>query len=162
MPDNPDIAKFARIMQNSGIILMADESACSFRDIKKITREGYYNMINVRLSKCGGFRRSLRIIDHLRESGLYFQIGSHLGESGILSAAGRVLSLLCRDAAYYDGSYDRFMLKENITLEDVSFGPCGEAGPLDSPGLGVEINRESLMRLSNGSPSATISNPLHL
>ncbi|MBW1674084.1 MAG: hypothetical protein JRJ45_10660 [Deltaproteobacteria bacterium] len=61
---------------------------------------------------------------------------------------------------YYDGSYDIFMLKENITTEHVSFGPGGEAGPLDGPGLGVAINKESLMRLSNGSPSITIWNPL--
>ena len=160
MPADSDIAKFAGITQNHDIILMADESACSLRDVERIVREGYYKMINVRLSKCGGFRNSLRIIDHLRMGEFSFQIGSHLGESGILSAAGRALSLLSRDAKYYDGSYDRFLLKENITKEGVSFGPGGEAGPLDGPGLGVEINRESLMRLSNGSPSVTISNPL--
>ena len=160
MPDDPDIAKFARTMQNYSTILMADESACSLRDAERIVRESYYKMINIRLSKCGGFRNSFRIIDYLRMNGLSFQIGSHLGESGILSAAGRALSLLCKDAIYYDGSYDKFLLKENITIEDVSFGPGGEAGPLAGPGLGVEIDRECLMRLSNGSPSITISNPL--
>jgi len=117
-------------------------------------------MINVRLSKCGGFQNSFRIIDQLRTNGLSFQIGCQLGESGILSAAGRALGLLCRDAKYYDGSYDRFMLKENITTEHVSFGPGGEAGPLDGPGLGVKINKENLMRLSKGYPSLSISNPL--
>ncbi len=158
--DDQDIVEFARTMQTHKVILMADESACSLEDVKKVIKEECYKMINIRLSKCGGFRRSLRIIDHLRSSGLSFQIACHLGESGILSAAGRALSLLCKDAIYYDGSYDQFLLKENITLENVSFGPGGEAGPLDGPGLGVKINKESLMRLSNGSPSVTISNPL--
>jgi len=83
-----------------------------------------------------------------------------LGESGILSAAGRALSLLCKDAVYYDGSYDKFLLKENITIEDVSFGPGGKAGPLDGSGLGVKIDRGNLMQLSDGSPSLTISSPL--
>ena len=160
MPDDPDIVGFARAMQNSNVILMADESVCSFEDLEGIIQDGNYQMINVRLSKCGGFRRSLRIIDTLRAKGLSFQIGCQLGESGILSAAGRALSLLCRDAKYYDGSYDQFLLKENITIEDISFGPGGEAGPLDGPGLGVKINKENLRRLSNGSPSLTISNPL--
>ena len=100
------------------------------------------------------------MIERIRSSGLSFQIGCSLGESGILSAAGRVLSLLCKDAIYYDGSYDKFLLKENVTIEDVSFGLGGKAGPLDGPGLGVVINKESLMRLSNGSPSVTISSPL--
>ena len=146
-------------MQTYNVTLMADELACSLRDVERIIKEGNYKMINVRLSKCGGFRRSLRIIDHLRMNGLSFQIGCQLGESGILSAAGRALSLLCNDAKYYDGSYDRFMLKENIITQDVSFGLGGKAGPLDGYGLGVEINMESLMSLSNGYPSLTISNP---
>jgi L-alanine-DL-glutamate epimerase-like enolase superfamily enzyme len=160
MPTDPDIADFASAMQANGIILMADESACSLRDVEAIIGKGCYKMINVRLSKCGGFRRSIRIIDELRDRGFFFQIGCQLGESGILSAAGRALSLLCHDAVYHDGSYDRFILKENITTEDVSFGRGGEAGPLDGPGLGVIINKESLMRLSNGYPSLSISNPL--
>ena len=162
MPDDQDISEFAGMMQAKGIILMADESACSLEDVERIIKEGNYKMINIRLSKCGGFRRSLRIIDHLRMNGLSFQIGCQLGESGILSAAGRALSLLCSDATYYDGSYDQFLLKENITTQDVSFGLGGKAGPLHGYGLGVEIDMENLTRLSKDSPYATISNPLFL
>jgi len=159
MPDEPDIAAFAGAMQASGIILMADESACSLSDMAKIVREGYYQMVNVRLSKCGGFRNSLAIIDYLRSNGISFQIGCQLGESGILSAAGRVLCLLCRDAAYYDGSYDAYLLKENITRENVAFGPGGKAGPLTGSGLGVEISDRNLARLSEGSTTVTILKP---
>ena len=157
MPDDPEIANFASAIKSNAIILMADESACSLKDIKKITEDGYYRMINVRLSKCGGFRNSLRIINHLRNNGVAFQIGCQLGESGLLSAAGRVLSLLCRDAMHYDGSYDEFLLKENITAENVTFGTGGEAGPLDGPGLGVNINNQSLERLCDDSMSVTIN-----
>jgi muconate cycloisomerase len=116
-------------------------------------------MVNIRLSKCGGFRNSLKLIDYLRANGIRFQIGCHLGESGILSAAGRVLGLLCSDAVYYDGSYDEFMLKENITLENVTFGPGGKATALKGPGLGVEVNPQSLARLSSGQTSLAISRP---
>ena len=151
MPDDPNLAEFAEALKKVGIILMADESACSFGDVEKIVEEGYYKMINIRLSKMGGFRKSLKIIDYLRKKNLLFQIGCHLGESGILSAAGRILSLLCRDSRYYDGSYDQFLLKQNITQENVSFGLHGEAGPLKGPGLGVAINEQSLNQLKLGS-----------
>lgn len=147
MPNEPDLADFAGIMQNEGVILMADESACSLGDMEKIAKDGYYKMINVRLSKCGGFRNSLKIIDYLRTNRILFQIGCQLGESGILSAAGRVLCLLCRDAVYYDGSYDEYMLKENTTVENVSFGPGGKAGPLEGPGLGVKVSPQSLKNI---------------
>ncbi len=155
-PDDPEIADFAGIIKSNGIILMADESACSLRDVKKIIKDGYYGMINVRLSKCGGFRNSLKIIDQLRNNGIKFQIGCQLGESGLLSAAGRVLSLLSRDAVYYDGSYDEFLLKENITVENMTFGIGGEADPLNGPGLGVNVNSQSLERLCNSSQSVII------
>ena len=148
-PDEPNIADLAKLMKNNGVTLVADELACSLRDVVNIFKEGFYEMVNIRLSKCGGFRKSLGIIDYLRKNGVLFQIGCHLGESGLLSAAGRVLCLLCRDALFYDGCYDSFLLKENITLEHVSFGQGGEAGPLDGPGLGVRINREALTRLSS-------------
>ncbi|MBW1797753.1 MAG: hypothetical protein JRJ21_04970 [Deltaproteobacteria bacterium] len=148
-PDEPDMADFAKLMKNIGVTLVADEQACSLSDVEIISKEDIYKMVNVRLSKCGGFRKSLGIIDYLRKNGILFQIGCHLGESGLLSAAGRALCLLCRDALFYDGCYDSFLLEENITVDHVSFGQGGEAGPLDGPGLGVEINREVLTRLSS-------------
>jgi L-alanine-DL-glutamate epimerase-like enolase superfamily enzyme len=158
-PDDQDIARFAQEMRDAGVILMADESACSFADMEKIVEDGHYSMVNVRLSKCGGFRNSLKKINYLRNQGISLQIGCQLGESGLLSAAGRALSLLCSDAVYYDGSYDEFLLRENVTLENVSFGLGGEAGPLRGPGLGVEINHEILQRLSDPSTLVTISKP---
>jgi muconate cycloisomerase len=136
---------------------MADESACTLDDVKRLSEQGCYQMINVRLSKCGGFRRSLRTIDYLRDQGLDFQIACHLGESGILSAAGRALSLLCADAVYHDGSYDDILLKENITTQNISFGMEGEAGPLRGLGLGVTIDKEQLRHLSAGASAITIN-----
>ena len=154
-PGDPDIVDFASAMKARNMTLMADESACSLRDVERILEEKSYEMVNVRLSKCGGFRNSLRIIDCLRANGLTFQIGCQLGESGILSSAGRVLCLLCRDALYYDGSYDGLLLKGNITIEDVSFGPGGEATRLDGPGLGVNVNDQNMKRLSINSESVS-------
>ena len=159
MPDNINIADYAKLAQTYGMILMADESACSLQDVKRLYKEGSYKMINVRLSKCGGFRNSLKIIDYLRLNKIPFKIGCHLGESGILSAAGRILSLLCSDAVYYDGSYDKYLLNKNITDNDVSFGLSGEAGPLDGPGLGVKINEQNLSLLSDSSKTVTIMRP---
>jgi len=148
MPSDIDISKFARLVKNHGLVLMADESACSLTDVKHIYRKGDYQMINIRLSKCGGFRNSVKIINYLRSNNLSFQIGCQLGESGLLSSAGRALGILCSDALYYDGSYDKFLLKENITYEHVSFGKFGLARPLSGSGLGVDVNTKSLLALS--------------
>jgi muconate cycloisomerase len=153
----PGFVDFAKALRDRHVLLMADEAACSFQDIENIAQHNYYTMINVRLSKCGGFRRTFKIVDFLRKEEIVFQIACHLGESGILSAAGRALSLLCRDAAYYDGSYDEFLLRENTTVENVSFAAGGIAGPLKGYGLGVQVNRQKLELLSMDHDKMTIT-----
>jgi L-alanine-DL-glutamate epimerase-like enolase superfamily enzyme len=158
-PGDREIAFVSQRLKTGETKIMADESACSLHEVTALVEEGHYNMINVRLSKCGGFRRSLRIIEFLRNRGVSYQVACQLGESGILSAAGRALSLHCKDALYHDGSYDQFLLKENVTKQNVSFGQKGEAGPLDGAGLGVEVNRPTLRRLSFGLPPVLFRRP---
>ena len=71
----------------------------------------------------------------------------------------KILCLLCNDAVYCDGSYDEFLLKKNVTVEDVSMGPGGEADPLNGSGLGVEVSGNNLARLSEGFNTMTVSRP---
>ena len=145
------------IFKPQGIKLMADESVCSMEELEKIIEEGVIDFINIRISKCGGFLNSLEMINRIREAGLGFQIGCQLGESGVLSAAGRSLSLISPDAIYHDGSYDNMLLEKNITTQDVSFGKGGWGRPLDGMGLGVQIDHEALLRFSDS--MVTISRP---
>jgi L-alanine-DL-glutamate epimerase-like enolase superfamily enzyme len=159
MPGDADMGSFAREVRAHGMGLMADESACTLHEVEALIRQGWYNMANVRMSKCGGFRNSLKVVDLLRKEGLSFQIGSQLGETGILSAAGRAFCLINRDAAYFEGSYDKFLLRENITVEDVTFGLGGEAGPLKGYGLGVEVDQGKLGRLSHSPKRIVIKRP---
>jgi L-Ala-D/L-Glu epimerase len=142
-------SEFAEAVQAQGLTLMSCESAPTLQEVKAILQEGYYRMFNVKLCRSGGFRRTLQIIDHLRAEKIPFQIGCTLGEAGLLSAAGRALGLVCSDAVTYDGSYDRFMFKDNIIEEDVTFGPGGQAGPLGGYGLGVTVKSEKLALLSD-------------
>ena len=69
------------------------------------------------------------------------------------------MSLRCKDALYHDGSYDQFLLKENVTKQNVSFGRGGEAGPLGGVGLGVEVSGSSLTRLSSGMEPISFRRP---
>jgi L-Ala-D/L-Glu epimerase len=158
-PRDPDLPRFSKEARRQGFRLMADESACSREDTVRVLSESHFDLINVRLSKCGGFRRSLGIVELLRSRRMPFQIACQLGESGLLSAAGRILSLLCKDALYHDGSYDRYLLRENITKEDVTFGYGGRAGPLPGAGLGVEVDPASLERLRDSPAPLSMTRP---
>jgi muconate cycloisomerase len=150
MPEDPNWRELADILRTRGVKLMADESVCSMQDMEKAIAQGYFDVINVRLSKCGGFSNSLKIIERIRTAGLDYQVGCQLGESGILSAAGRALCAISSDALYFDGSYDAFLLRENLTTEHVTFNQGGRAVPLEGPGLGILVDRENLNRFSNG------------
>jgi muconate cycloisomerase len=149
MPEDPHWKKLADKLRTTGLKLMADESVCSMEDMEKAIEERYFDVINVRLSKCGGFSNSLRIIQRIRDAGLDYQVGCQLGESGILSAAGRALCAISSDALYFDGSYDAFLLRENLTTEHVTFGHGGRAVPLRGPGLGIQVNLKNLKRFSD-------------
>ncbi len=150
-PQDQEIYKFYQEAEKYDIELMADESACSIDDLDKLSRNRCYQMINIRVSKCGGLRRSMQMIEYLRNKKIKFQIGCQLGESGLLSSAGRILSLLSSDSVYYDGSYDNLLLAENITDRDVSFGYGGKAYPLNGPGLGVDVDINKVNKLSEHS-----------
>jgi tRNA(Ile)-lysidine synthase TilS/MesJ len=156
-PGDNGWGELAGIAKTNGLKLQADESVCSMSDLEKVIEEGHFDIVNVRLSKCGGFRNSLRIIQRIRDAGLNYQVGCQLGESGILSAAGRALCSISSDALYYDGSYDRFLLRENLTSVNVNFEFRGKASPLDGPGLGITVNTKNLQKFTDY--SITVQRP---
>ncbi len=73
-------------------------------------------------------------------AGLGYQLGCQVGETGILSAAGRHFASSVGDIRYLEGSYDRFLVKERLTQEDLTFGYGGHAKALQEPGLGIHID----------------------
>ena len=154
-----DSVLFAEALSIHNIQLMADESVCSLQDLDHVIRKKSFQGVNVRLSKCGGLGNALKMIEMIRSRGLFFQIGCQLGESGVLSAAGRTLSLLCNDALYHDGSYDALLLEENITTKNIAFDHGGWAGALEGGGFGATVDLDKLNRLSLQKMSRSIKKP---
>ena len=138
----------APLRKKLGVPLMLDESLCSVGDAKRAVEGGTCDLFNIRLSKCGGFLPSLRIAATARQSGLGYQLGCQVGETGILSAAGRHFATSVSGIRYLEGSFDRFLVAERLTVEDVTFGRGGWAPALHGPGLGVEVDRSALERVS--------------
>jgi muconate cycloisomerase len=128
--------------------IMLDESLTSLADGEAAIRQGTCDLFNIRLSKCGGFLNCLRLAAQARSAGLGYQLGCHPGETGILSAAGRHWASSVSDVRYREGSYDRHLLRELLTNEDMTFGYGGRAPALTRPGLGVTADRAALDRLT--------------
>jgi muconate cycloisomerase len=102
--------------------------------------------MNIRLSKCGGLLTSQRILADAHGRGIPCQMGAQVGESGILTAAGRAFACAYPELLYREGAAGRFLLEEDLTVEETSFGPGGMAPALRGPGLGVTVDEERLAR----------------
>jgi muconate cycloisomerase len=142
------VAALAELRRQLPVPLMLDESLTSLQDAELAIEQQTCDLFNIRLSKCGGFLNSLRLAARAREAGLGYQLGCHPGESPVLSAAGRHWAVSVRDVKYLEGSYDRFLLNESFSEEDISFGYGGRAAALPGPGLGITVKRRALERLT--------------
>jgi muconate cycloisomerase len=125
--------------------VMADESLCTVKDALKLAQVKGCDMFNVRLSKCGGIFRSMEIITVAQDYEMGYQIGCHVGESGILSAAAMHLAAVSKGAAYFEGGYSRLLLKEDIIEEDLTPNR-GMGYTLKNAGLGVTVKEDILRK----------------
>lgn len=131
-----------------GVPLMLDESLCSMVDARRAIERGTCDLFNIRLSKCGGFLNSLRLAALAHASGLGYQLGCQVGETGILSAAGRHFATSVSGIRYLEGSFDRFLVRERLTVEDITFGFRGMAPALTGGGLGVTVDEAAVARVT--------------
>ena len=141
--------RLSTVPESDGFCFVADESAVSFQDVKQISQDASFGMINIRLSKNGGLLRSLHIARLAEEHGLSYQLGCHVGETGILSGLGRVAASLMEQPVYVDGSYDRHLLSENIITEDYSFGYGGIASIRRNQAAGYIVDTSKMEKLTS-------------
>ncbi len=132
--------RLAELRQRVKVPIMLDESLCGRLDAERAAAGGLCDLFNVRLSKCGGFIPSLRLVQLARRHGLGCQLGCQVGETAILSAAGRHFAASVGGLRYVEGSYDRYLVKEALGTVDLTFRRGGWAPALPGPGLGVDID----------------------
>ena len=142
-----DIQGLKRLSQQVEIPIIADESLCLERDAENLASLDACQVFNLRLSKCGGILAANRLYEIGRKKATAAQLGCQVGETGILSAAGRQLAS-SRKLLYLEGSYSSYLLQDDIVNEPVEFGPGGVAQPLAGHGLGVSVNEETLQCLA--------------
>lgn len=138
----------AKVRNDVDVPIMLDESLCGEFDAKRAIAFRTCDFFNLRLSKCGGFIASLRLAQMAKQSGLGYQLGCQIGESAILSAAGRHFATSVKDIRYLEGSYDNHLVRENLATKDITFGWGGWAPALTAPGLGVTVDAAALARIA--------------
>lgn len=134
--------------RSDGFTFVADESVLSHNDLEQIAGSGTYSMINIRLSKNGGLLRSLSLDKTAAANNITTQLGCHVGETGILSATGRVAASFMAKPVYVDGSYDEYLLSDNVTEQNLSFRRGGLADIIRGEGVGFTVDETALGRLT--------------
>jgi L-alanine-DL-glutamate epimerase-like enolase superfamily enzyme len=140
------VAELAALRARSPLPLVADESLVTAGDARELAAAGAVDHFNLRVSKCGGLARCAALAAIAREAGIGVQVGCQVGETAILSAAGRHLAAGLDQLLYAEGSFGEALLLEDLSRVPVTFGWGGVAPRLTGPGLGVEIDARRAAR----------------
>ncbi len=138
---------FAGLQQVSAAVripVIADESLCNEDDARRLIDLKACRIFNLRRSKCGGLLAATRIRRMAEAAGISCQLGCHVGETSILSAAGRHFGLTVPHLVYVEGSFSPYLLVRDVVSQPVVFNGGGMAYELPGPGLGIEVLSEAL------------------
>lgn len=141
-----DPVELAALRSTSPIPVMADESMVTIQDAKELITASAVDYFNLRISKCGGLHPTLAIAELARSASMGLQLGCHVGETAILSSAGRHVAAYLEELRFIEGSYGALLLVEDISEEDVVFGLGGSAPVLAGAGLGITVREEILTK----------------
>lgn len=137
----------ARVQEESGMAVMADESICTRADADLLAHHNAARIWNVRLAKVGGFSGLLEMIRLARLHFARLHLGVLVGETSCLAAAQRAC-LGLTEFAHVEYGFPRLLLKD----DPFRGGPGGYFGtgkPLsNAPGLGVRLLPSTLNRIA--------------
>jgi L-alanine-DL-glutamate epimerase-like enolase superfamily enzyme len=124
-----DIEGMREIRHKTGIPVIVDESMCSLSDAKNLIEMGACDIINIKVSKCGGLLRSKQIRNFALSKNVRCQVGAHVGETDILSKAGLHFAMTTQDLFCFEG-YSQLLFKNSWkdhlnTQSKDTFAHCG-------------------------------------
>jgi muconate cycloisomerase len=139
-----DIEGLQEIRRRTGIPVIVDESLCNLSDAKKLIEAKACDIINIKISKCGGLLKSKEIRDFAESKNIPCQVGAHVGETDILDKAGRYFAMTTRNLFCFEGF--SYLLFEDSKEEDFRKRSSGKDTSLNS-GLGVDLAKQKLKLL---------------
>lgn len=106
--EKADIESWAALARQTNMPLMADESLVTMEDAQLLIARGAASWFNIRISKNGGLIPSLRLAVLAKENHVDVQMGCMVGETSILSAAGRWFLQLVPDVVFARAALEGF------------------------------------------------------
>ncbi len=140
------VSDLAAYKQHSPMPVCADHYLVTVADAEGLIKSDACDIFSLGLSKSGGIWRTWHIAQMALRAGLRLQVGARIGETAILSAAGRHLLAALPDVLFAEGSAGASLLAEDVTTDPVEFGSGGVAPLLEGPGFGITVVEEVLTK----------------
>jgi L-Ala-D/L-Glu epimerase len=128
-----DLVGMRRVRERTGVAVVADESLCSLEDGQCLTAAQAADVFNIRIAKCGGFLACLRLVKLANEAGLHCQMGTLVGETGILSRAAEIFGCRVKGFEFLEGKRQN----KHLLVQDIVELP--HAQDSTPTGLGIAI-----------------------
>jgi muconate cycloisomerase len=155
-----DLDTMAALVEGSEVAIVADEGLTTAASLRALIARRACTGVNVRISKCGGLVAALARSREALDAGLELQVGCHVGESSLLSAAHlvllRALSSRRPGVRYAEGCFGTRLLAEDPVSPGLRFGRGGRPpfAPV-GPGFGVQLDPVALDRWRTTSTTVT-------
>ncbi|MET9778401.1 enolase C-terminal domain-like protein [Streptomyces sp. NPDC006367] len=127
-------------LRRAGLRVMLDESFVSVRDLAEGVAHEAADLVNLRVSKCGGPLSLLTALRAARRAGLGVQLGVQVGEVGPLWAAGRLISTALPYAAAVEAGRQDEWFPPGLTAPPYAVDRAASRAPaLTGPGIGLTV-----------------------
>jgi muconate cycloisomerase len=129
------------LREQHGVRVILDESIRTLAEARLAIDHGAVDVFNLRVSKNGGLIATTRIAKHAQDRGIGLQVGTQVGETAILSAAGRHLSYCAGPVLYLESCNEhmKFPPERYVSVEDLNYDDHARSAPLTGPGLGITV-----------------------
>jgi len=138
-----NIVGLQRLKKTIKIPIIVDESMCSLSDAKNLIEKDACDILNIKISKCGGLLRSRDIAHFAKSQNISCQMGAHVGETEILRAAGKSFALTTSNLVYFEGA--SFLLFEDSWSKNYFEIKNKKEERVSSFGLGIKPTNQQLI-----------------
>ena len=144
-----EVHKLPHLSRKVATPLLLDESVYTLKQAAYFANkiDTKQLLFNLKISKSGGLRAASMIHKFAKANGIACQLGCNVGETAILSSAGRLFAQT-HDLKYLEGSFAPFFMEEDIGTEPLVFSKKGTAQRLVGDGLGISIDLKKLEKHS--------------
>jgi L-alanine-DL-glutamate epimerase-like enolase superfamily enzyme len=138
------IADLAQLSDTLAMPIVVDESVATAAAVAALPGDRRRWIVNLRVSKMGGLRRSLAVVAAARRAGIGVIVGAQVGETSRLTRAGLTVAHAAADCLVaQEGAFGTLLLAYDVCDPPLMFGAGGRLAVADhprllAPGLGIE------------------------